>query len=51
MTFDFSLYTISLLVALVTYFGRDIQNIINRQVYWKTRDILLLTLEIDNSFS
>jgi len=45
------LYATSLLVVLVAYFGRDIQNIMDRQVHWKTGDILLLTLEIGNSFS
>ena len=51
MTFGFSLYAISLLVGLVVYFGRDIQDIMDSQVHWKTGDILLLILEIDNSFS
>ena len=46
-TFGFSLYAVSLLVVLVTYFGR---NIIGKQVYWKMRDMSLLTLEVGYSF-
>ena len=33
MTFGFSLYTMPLLVALIIYFRKDTQNIINEQVY------------------
>ena len=38
--FDFSLCAISLLVALVTYFARDTQNTVGRQVYQKVEDVL-----------
>jgi len=51
ITFDFSLYTISLLVILVIYLKRDTQNIISRQVYQKVRGMLLLTLEVGNNLS
>jgi len=47
----FTLYAISLLVILVVYFERDTQNMVGGQVHWKVRDILLLTLEIGDSFS
>ena len=49
----FSIYhlnTMPLLVILVAYFGRDTQNVISRQVYSKIEGMLLLTLEVSNSF-
>jgi len=51
MTFNFSLYAMSLLVALVVYFGRSTQDIVGRQLYKKVRGILLLIPEVDDSFS
>jgi len=47
----FSLYTMPLLVALVVYFRRDTQDIVGRQVHWKIKSMLLLILEVGDSFS
>jgi len=51
VTFNFSLYAMSLLVALVAYFGRSTQDIAGRQLYKKVRGMLLLIPEVDDSFS
>ena len=49
--FGFSLYAMPLLVALVVYFRRDTQDIVGRLVHWKIESMLLLILEVGNSFS
>ena len=47
----FSLYAIPLLVTLVVYFERDTQDMVGGQVHQKVGGMLLLTLEIGDSFS
>ena len=51
MTFSFSLYTIPLQVTQIIYFEWKTQDRTNRKVYWKMGSILLLILEVSNSFS
>jgi len=50
-TFGFSLYAIFLLIILIIYSKRDIQNIANRQVHQKVGGVLSPTPEVGDSTS